>query len=356
MNKLDAISQRGKGMRVLVGLLKTAITGCSACLLIYSISKLNLSGGITLAYEAVDPAVAILETEPNTPLGHANPLKQASALPRMTEDEMQSVVDAMEAIGETIPSRPADWKGDAITFDADGDVYLYGASVDGKVGTVKDRTTGKAGGTPAAGDAVNDDFFRNAVVIGNSQVVGMQKNARIRPTYYANVGLSVLQFFEKPLFTVENADGDPVAVTAAEALAENNDFRRVYLLFGINEMGWTVNGFISKYETLIDTILTIRPDAEIYVQAILPMNEDVYRSTKDPQDYFSNERIDTFNEAIRAMAERKQVFYLTPGDALTDANGVLPAEAAPSDGIHLSGAYITKWVDYLKTHTVKPGA
>ncbi|MBR5870544.1 MAG: hypothetical protein IKZ09_05870, partial [Clostridia bacterium] len=50
MNKLDAISRRGRGMRALVRLIKTAITGCGACLLIVSSTQLQF-GGVTYALE-----------------------------------------------------------------------------------------------------------------------------------------------------------------------------------------------------------------------------------------------------------------------------------------------------------------
>ena len=50
MNKLDAISRRSKGMRALVRLIKTAITGCGACLLIATSTQLQF-GSVTHALD-----------------------------------------------------------------------------------------------------------------------------------------------------------------------------------------------------------------------------------------------------------------------------------------------------------------
>ena len=50
MNKLDALSRRGKGMQALVRLIKTAITGCGACMLIVSSTHLQF-GGVTHALD-----------------------------------------------------------------------------------------------------------------------------------------------------------------------------------------------------------------------------------------------------------------------------------------------------------------
>jgi hypothetical protein len=50
MNKLDAISRRSKPMRALVRLIKIAITGCGACVLIASSTQLQF-GGVTYALD-----------------------------------------------------------------------------------------------------------------------------------------------------------------------------------------------------------------------------------------------------------------------------------------------------------------
>ncbi|MGM9625756.1 MAG: GDSL-type esterase/lipase family protein [Eubacteriales bacterium] len=352
MNKLDAISRRGSGMHAVVRLIKAAITGVCACALIASSTQLNF-GSVTYALDDTETAQSRAAGRQIT-AAHASPtadtiqgLDEAAVMllfPNEPEPEQPATV--YERPGAV---RPEEYKGNAVTFDENGNVLIYGTAVTA-------MTAKTPSGTPDESAAVSDDYFRDAVFVGNSLLVGMQKAAVLDTTFYANIGLSVKQFFEKAFIPSPDgetaADGSPVLVTAAEALARDNSFRRVYLMFGINELGWpNVDPFISQYETLIDTILTIRPDAVIYVQAILPVNETVAAASGSAADYCTNTRITAFNTAIAAMAARKNVVFLTPGDVLIDSNGQLNANAT-TDGIHLSGAYIKLWKNYLATHAV----
>ncbi len=355
MNKLDAISRRGRGMRALVRLIKTAITGCGACMLIVSSTQLQF-GGVTHALDDISmlgpnacasliPETVSVEMPAEQPLDEALMLELFPPEP-VTVEEPAEIVYARPAL-----EVPEGWTGNAVTFDGDGNPLLYGNEIAA-------MTAKTVPGTPMKSDRADDTYFsEDTLFIGNSLVVGMQKIAAIDTTYYANIGMSVKQFFEKPMFVspdgTKNRDGSPKIVTTAEAVVRENDFRRVYLMFGVNELGWPgSSAFIDYYDRLIDLILNVRPDAVIYVQGLLPMNEAVYAATNGASsEYFTNARIAQYNEKLMALAARKQVVYLNPGEVIADEGGVLPADAT-TDGIHLNANYIRRWADYLYTHTV----
>ncbi len=351
MNKLDAISRRSGGMKMLVRLVKTAITGVCALGLIVTYTHLD-RGSVTYALEdaaassglSVElPAPAEREV-PTLPAATVHAMDEAAVLAMFPPPPTEPVVYARPGL-----TAPEGYWGSIVTYNSDAQLCIYGTPV-------AEMTAKTAHGIPAESDAVSDDYFSDAVFIGNSLVVGMQKTGVIPTTFYANIGLNVRQFFEKPFLLAPDGetdlDGIPCLVTAAEALARADDFQKVYLMFGINELGWIdIGAFVSYYETIIDTILTIRPDAVIYMQAIMPINEDVYARGENPSEYYTNDRIATFNREIEAIANRKSVVYLTPGASMTDEAGQLDANAT-TDGIHLSGAYINRWKQYLTTHTV----
>ena len=350
MNKLDAISRRSKGMRALVRLIKTAITGCGACVLIASSTQLQF-GGVTSyaldsdplsgpnAFPAQIPAEISMTVQAEYPLDEAAVLEMFPPRPVETEPvEMVYERPSLEV--------PEGWVGNAITFDDEGMPYLYGSSI-------TPMTAKTVSGTPEPSDRADKTYFsEDTLFIGNSLVVGMQKVGVIDTKYYANIGMSVKQFFEKPMFP--DPDGSGKLVTTAEAVVRDGDFRRVYLMFGVNELGWPgSSAFFDYYGRLIDLILNVRPDAVIYVQALTPMNEEVYAANADaPSEYFTNARIAEYNDKLSALAERKSVVYLTPGEVLADENGSLPADAT-TDGIHLNAALIRRWAEYLYTHTVE---
>lgn len=195
-----------------------------------------------------------------------------------------------------------------------------------------------------AGNLVDDAYFDDAVFIGNSRTQGfMMYSGLSNATYYAAQGLMISNVSTDRLI---NQNGEKVTVT--DALRNDPSFEKVYLMFGINELGWSnTDSFAQKYGDLVDIIRGINPDAVIYVQSIYPVS----KAKSDSDQIYNMTRINTFNGLIRKMAEDKKVYYVNIAEALSDENGYLPAEAA-LDGVHLKKSYCEIWLTYLKNHTV----
>ncbi len=196
-------------------------------------------------------------------------------------------------------------------------------------------------------EMVGDDYFDDAVFIGNSLIVGLQRTVPLNARYFASIGLNVSQVFTKELVPMKSGK----IFTISDALA-TVEFSKVYLMFGINELGWgSITSFISYYGQIIDRIREINPEAIVYVQSILPINEEKWAKSRDYQSCINNYAVATFNQKIIDMCAEKNAAYVNVGEVLTDETGNLFADAT-SDGIHIGGIYSTRWVDYLKTHTV----
>ena len=56
---------------------------------------------------------------------------------------------------------------------------------------------------------------------------------------------------------------------------------------------------------------------------------------------------------IVELAQEHQVALLDVAGALSDENGILPADAT-ADGVHFTKAWYQKWLAYLMNHTVSP--
>lgn len=207
-----------------------------------------------------------------------------------------------------------------------------------------------------------DSWFDDAVFVGNSRTQGLMLYTGMGAKCYADVGLTVETVFTADRFTdpipepVSETDGEetagqPAKITAAQAL-EKDTYRKVYLMFGINELGWSREDiFISKYASLIDTILSSHPDAQVYVQSILPVSADKHQETS----YLTNERIAQFNGQLQQLAAEKEVFYLDVSAAFRDENGALPEDLS-NDGVHLKKDGCITWKEYLLSHTVTTAA
>ena len=190
---------------------------------------------------------------------------------------------------------------------------------------------------------VGDDYFDDAVFIGDSRTEGMILNTGLwNTTAYVYKGLMVNTVFTKP---VVNINGEKIPVM--DALKSTN-FSKVYIMLGINETGWAYSPvFQEKYKDIIDAVQEINPDAFIYIQGIIPVSDKV--SSEHP--YITNSKIAEYNRLLQELAEEKEVYFIDTKNAVMSTNGALPEDAA-TDGIHLVNVYCQKWLDYLKTHTV----
>lgn len=186
-------------------------------------------------------------------------------------------------------------------------------------------------------------WFDDAVFIGDSRTEGLILNTGLNNAIeYTHKGLMVDTVFTKPVI-----DMDGAKVTVMDAL-KTTQFRKVYIMLGINETGWPYNDvFIHKYGEVIDAVKEINPDAQIYVQQILPVS----RTVSAEHSYIKNEKIAEYNALLQEMAEEKQVYFVAAAEAVTDGDGALPEDAAV-DGIHLKKEYCVKWLEYLESHTV----
>lgn len=190
---------------------------------------------------------------------------------------------------------------------------------------------------------VDDDYFLDACFIGDSRTKGFGMYSGLKTTTYAKVGLQLYKVFDDRV--VDTVDGK---LTVPEALAVGPQFGKIYLMFGLNEMGWGNDEmFIEKYYELIDAIKALQPGAIIYVQQVMHVSKK--KMTESPT--FRNDRIDHRNELLREMAKNENVYYIELNEVFTDEEGNLP-EGYSFDGVHMSASTMQIWKDYLKTHAI----
>ena len=185
----------------------------------------------------------------------------------------------------------------------------------------------------------DEELFTDALFIGNSCVEGLfVQGYAMQANFFSGVGMTV-----HSAFTDAPARYDrPIT----ELLAGEKQYARIFILFGINEVGTDPTLFIEKYSQLIDHIRAVQPGAQIYVQAILPVSRAVHERNLY---LVNNDNVRAFNGLIYEMTVQKQVPFLNVYEALVDDEGFLP-DAASNDGIHLSKEYNQIWINYLKEH------
>lgn len=191
--------------------------------------------------------------------------------------------------------------------------------------------------------AVDDSYFNDAVFIGDSRTQGLiTATGLYNTTAFTHQGLTVDTAFKDLIVEI-----DGQYYTAVDALS-HAQFSKVYIMLGINETGWIYSSkFIEGYGRIIDAVRSANPEAQIYIQEILPVSNSVSNS----HDYIKNGKIDEYNQLLQQLADEKQVYFVDTASAVAGADGSLPEDAAV-DGIHLKNSYCQQWLDYLKSHTV----
>ena len=195
---------------------------------------------------------------------------------------------------------------------------------------------------------VDADYFADALFIGDSRTVGLSEYCAEldeQATFYGKVSLSIYEANNKSF--VKTSGGK---VTLEKAL-EGKDFKKVYIMVGINEIGYgSTDGWISSYTEVITKIQAACPDAIIYLQAIMHVTRE-YDNTKAP-DASINGVINTRSEALKGLADNRRIFYLNINEVFDDDYGDLQADIS-FDGVHLKASAYTTWYEYLRTHAAE---
>lgn len=192
---------------------------------------------------------------------------------------------------------------------------------------------------------VSDEYFDDAVFIGDSRVVSLYEYSDWKEaTYYCSSGMTLGGVFKDP--TGRWKDGN-WKVNIADAL-QQKQYKKVYIMLGINDMGvGDLDYFMNHYTDMVNQIHEWQPDAIIYIMSI--MNVSAERNAQG--DYINNEAIRVRNERLKELDNGRDTFYLDINSVVCDENGYLNAEYT-FDGVHLYAQYVPLWTDYLKTHAI----
>lgn len=191
---------------------------------------------------------------------------------------------------------------------------------------------------------VEDDYFNDAVFIGDSRTVGLHDYGGLQgATFYATVGLNVYD-----MWTEKFCEVDGKMITLEEALSRNQ-YKKVYFQIGINEMGrGTIDSFMQAYEASVRKIEELQPDAIIYVQGIMRVTKE----KSDSDKIFNNQGIQVRNDRIALLADNRKIFYIDMNEVVCDDQGNLRDDLT-FDNLHLYASKYKIWVNFLKTKGVE---
>lgn len=122
--------------------------------------------------------------------------------------------------------------------------------------------------------------------------------------------------------------------------------KKIFLLIGINDVshGLSVDKLAERYENLVEEILKRSPQTKLYLQSIMPINNDfgVYKGLKGKEN-----TVLQFNERIKAIAKKNNLEYVDLWPMLADSKGKLNKRFT-NDGLHLTGPGYRAWTDGIR--------
>ncbi|MFH5833667.1 GDSL-type esterase/lipase family protein [Halalkalibaculum sp. DA3122] len=123
---------------------------------------------------------------------------------------------------------------------------------------------------------------------------------------------------------------------------------QVFIMIGVNDLarGIPVETVISNYEKILDRIRRETPRTEIYVQSILPVNDEFSQfsshTDKTPQ-------IKEANSRLAALAREKEAIFINLFDDFSTGEDKLNPDYT-EDGLHLNGQGYVVWKSVVDSH------
>ncbi len=188
--------------------------------------------------------------------------------------------------------------------------------------------------------------FPDTLFIGDSRTVGLRDWVKIGgATFFCDVGLSSNNATTKAI----KVPGVSNSITLPNLLAQKQ-FKTVYIMLGINEIGGSLSGIAGKYQKIIDLVHQKQPNAIVVVQSTLRVTAARHTKEVKKGGYFNNNRINDLNVHLQGLANGTTVRWLDMNPMFDDGTGNLAAEAAAGDGIHFQMKYYLIWRKYLDEH------
>ena len=269
---------------------------------------------------------------------------RAAQSPAGTDMPGEAQAPPSDAPGETPPAEtapaedPQPGPDDAAHGDTPPPQAEYPAGHEGAGAQDTPSTAGRRTFT-----TVTKEYFDTALFIGDSRTVGLREYGDLdNADYFADVGMSVFSAFSTKV-SIPGVGG-----TGLENLLGTIVYEKIYIMLGINELGYDYDTVVTKYAEVVGKIRDLAPDAIIFVCANLHVSEG--RSSKD--SIFNNPNIDKLNGDISRLADGETIFDLDINPVFDDGCGNLSSECT-GDGTHLYAKYYKPWSDWLLTMGIK---
>ncbi len=127
----------------------------------------------------------------------------------------------------------------------------------------------------------------------------------------------------------------------------NNNPSKIFLLIGINDVSHNLsaNQIAKAYEDLVKSIRQKAPESKLYIQSLMPINNDFarYKNLRNKEQII----IDV-NILLEDIAKRNDAVYVDLWPVLADKKSGKLKREFTNDGLHLLGSGYEAWADAIR--------
>lgn len=137
-------------------------------------------------------------------------------------------------------------------------------------------------------------------------------------------------------------------VTPYDQLAACPQVKRVFIMLGMNDIAVSgLEGARQNYQKVINKLLEVRPDLEIYIMSM------TYILPGQDRGSLSSANAAKFNEKLQDLAEEMGYGYLDMATPLSDGNGCLSSQYCSDGFVHISRSGYNVWSDVLAAYVAE---
>ncbi len=148
-------------------------------------------------------------------------------------------------------------------------------------------------------------------------------------------------FPDKKIINLGYSGDNMVGMLRRVPMLQASHPKKIFIMAGTNDLVHiSLEAYKERYVTLLDAIKNANPDAEIYIESVLPSNHKMGK-------YASNEKVQKANEIAKSIAGMYGCKYINLYDLYADNSNELPKELT-LDGVHLYPQSYNKWAETIK--------
>lgn len=184
---------------------------------------------------------------------------------------------------------------------------------------------------------ITESWFDDALFIGDSRTVGLRDYARLgNADYFCSIGMTVFDAKELWLSDVNFEESN------LEWLLRTKRYNKIYISLGLNECNYPYDLLMEGYESLIDLVRSLQPDAVIILHGMITVS----RKKAASEWYFALENLSKINAGIQKLADGHSILYIDANGHFADEEGYLPSDLT-ADGCHFYISGYQDWANWI---------